>query len=162
MSSCDIILKVKTPTGSVDSKLFKTLYEDLKIPRKKVIDIYYKARSSEFISKYGNWPLARLSWIKGEYKTIEEAKQAFNIKIETDSLGEPTLDAISSVLKDFGYSKPTTIKPGVKELFESNPELANSVYKVYEALELSKKLDFYEGDTLAIDEKTYSIVEQIS
>ena len=136
MSSCDIILKVKTPAGSVDSKLFKTLYEDLKIPRKKVIDIYYKARSSEFISRYGNWPLARLSWIKGEYKTIEEAKEAFNIKIETDSLGEPTLDAISSVMEDFGYSKPTTIKPGVQELFESDSNLAN---QVYEALGFQEK-----------------------
>jgi hypothetical protein len=138
MSSCDIILKVKTPAGSVDSKLFKTLYEDLKIPRKKVIDIYYKARSSEFISRYGNWPLARLSWIKGEYKTIEEAKQAFNIKIETDSLGEPTLDAISSVMEDFGYSKPTTIKPGVQELFESDSNLAN---QVYEALGFSNNIN---------------------
>jgi len=150
MSSCDIILKVKTPTGSVDSKLFKTLYEDLKIPRKKVIDIYYKARSSEFISRYGNWPLARLSWIKGEYKTIEEAKQAFNIKIETDSLGEPTLDAISSVMEDFGYSKPTTIKPGVQELLESKVitnDLGFEIVSQYP--ELINYLDKYQAERLS-------------
>jgi hypothetical protein len=51
------------------------------------------------------------------------------------------------------------VKPGVEELFDSNPELAN---QVYEALGFDKTLEFYEGDNLKIDDKTYTISEKIS
>ena len=47
----------------------------------------------------------------------------------------------------------------IEQLFNEDESLANSIY---EALGFSKKLNFYKGDTLTIDEKIYSIVEKIS
>ena len=125
MAQCSIIPKIKTPKGDVESNLFKDLYEGLKIPRAKALEIYYKVRESNFMVKNGNWVGARVAWIKGEYNSIEKAKEAYGVTIATNNLGEPTVESISDVLKDFGYVTPTTIKPGVSELFESNPELAN-------------------------------------
>ncbi len=52
-----------------------------------------------------------------------------------------------------------SVKNGVAELFESNPELANAVY---EALGFDKILEFYKDDNLKIDGKTYTISEKIS
>lgn len=129
MAQCSIIPKIKTPKGDVESNLFKDLYEGLKIPRAKALEIYYKVRESNFMVKNGNWVGARVAWIKGEYNSIEKAKEAYGVTIATNNLGEPTVESISDVLKDFGYVTPTTIKPGVEELFDSNPELANSVYE---------------------------------
>ena len=129
MAQCSIIPKIKTPKGDVESNLFKDLYEGLKIPRAKALEIYYKVRESNFMVKNGNWIGARVAWIKGEYNSIEKAKEAYGVTIATNNLGEPTVESISDVLKDFGYVTPTTIKPGVEELFESNPELANAVYE---------------------------------
>jgi hypothetical protein len=56
--------------------------------------------------------------------------------------------------------KPTQeIKPGVEELFDENPELAN---QVYEALGFNKNPEFFKGNILNIDDKIYNISEKIS
>jgi hypothetical protein len=79
---------------------------------------------------------------------------------------KPINDIIEGVVGYFNDGKEYTtknnnniIKPGVEELFDSNPELAN---QVYEALGFDKTLEFYEGDNLKIDDKTYTISEKIS
>jgi hypothetical protein len=47
----------------------------------------------------------------------------------------------------------------VNNLFKENPQFSS---EIYEALGFDKTLEFYEGDNLKIDDKTYTISEKIS
>jgi hypothetical protein len=62
-----------------------------------------KAYTIDFIDSFGNWKEDKLP--------------------DTDSNGEPTVNMLFPEITDTG------VKPGVSELFDSNPELANQVYE---------------------------------
>jgi hypothetical protein len=73
----------------------------------------------------------------------------------------PNVNQGTNVQNDilFNVDQQGAVKQGVSELFESNSELAS---QVYEAVGFNKTLEFYEGDNLKIDDKTYTISEKIS
>ena len=50
------------------------------------------------------------------------------------------------------YKKTTTIKPGVSELFESTPELANAVYEIVNPIQDAYRPEGYEGYDLRTSE----------
>ena len=112
MSTCNIIPQIKTKIGSTDSLLFVEMYNN-KVPRSKCLDIFYKVRSHEFTSTYGDWVNARVEWLSGKYKTLEEAQKANGVTIQTDQNGEPLLSEIKDLLKNINISYNLTDKAPV-------------------------------------------------
>jgi hypothetical protein len=112
------------------------------------------------------------SYDKVNLKGIKFPEQGVGQDLLTAS--PETFNYLSKRLKDsFGYNnlnftenstqevieQQIQNKEGIDFVFEQTPELAN---QVYEALGFDKTLEFYEGDNLKIDDKTYTISEKIS
>lgn len=112
MSACDIIPRIKTKTGSTDSLLFTEMYNN-KIPRSKCLEIFYEVRTDNFFTTNGNWVKARVEWLSGKYKTLEEAQEANGVTIQTDQNGEPLLSEIKDLLKNINISYNLTDKAPV-------------------------------------------------
>lgn len=121
-------------------------------PSQRLVDAYEVKEGNKTLEEINS--NRDLEYFNGDEALLEQEQNEDNlIQKELDDLVEQTNN-----IEENAITTPE-IKEGVEELFESNPEFSS---QIYEALGFSKKLDFYKGDTLAIDEKIYSIVEKIS
>ena len=106
---------------------------------------------------------------KSKSATLQQKEQAQQLYSQyLNSLNKPNTNPILQGNQQEQVKKFTELQErlnnkefleGAKNAFESSEELQN-VY--YEAVRFNKTLEFYEGDNLKIDDKTYTISEKIS
>ena len=115
------------------SKKFFDVIADSKLVEKTVIENVF-GETEETVTKTLKLP-ENIKKAKEEFlSSMEDLKSAINTLMQIDSkLFSP--DNINKFFnkdqfnQEPGRAEEPTIKPGVKELFESNPELANQVYE---------------------------------